>query len=135
MSPAAETNADIAVEPISSLTQSTGRRNPRTLSSLPEILSCLSALQSEETEHSNSLTDLLNARDPILVSLSRLNSLVPHVDGLQSEASLLTERVSNTAKTAERVGGRVRSLDEEMGRVREAGERVGQVMELKVRFL
>jgi hypothetical protein len=58
--------------------------------------------------------------------------LVPHLDELYLEASLLSDKVSLTAQTAERVGGRVRSLDEEMRRVREAGERVGQVMELKV---
>ncbi|KAF8061445.1 COG4 transport protein-domain-containing protein [Lyophyllum atratum] len=102
------------------------RRDPRTLVNLAEILSCLSALQSEEAEHSSSLTELLNAREPIVVSLNRLNSLVPHVDLLLRDASLLSEKVTNTAKTAERVGGRVRSLDDEMGRVRAAGDRVGQ---------
>ncbi|KAG6811170.1 hypothetical protein H0H92_008654 [Tricholoma furcatifolium] len=107
------------------------RRDPRTLTNLSELLICLSALQSEEAEHSSSLTDLLNAREPILLSLKRLDSLVPQVDSLLAEASLLSDNVTNTAKTAERVGERVRSLDEEMGRVREAGDRVGQVMELK----
>lgn len=108
------------------------RRDPRSLTSLPEILSCLSAYQSEEAELSNSLTELLAARDPIVNSLTRLHSLVPLLDDLQLEASLLVDKVSNTAQTAERVGSRVRSLDEEMSRVREAGDRVGQVMELKV---
>lgn len=110
------------------------RHDPRTLTNLPDILSCLAELQSEETELSSSLTELLNARDPIVNSLSRLQSLLPELDGLRLEASLLTDKVSNTAKTAGRVGGKVRSLDEEMGRVREAGDRVGQVMELKVTF-
>jgi hypothetical protein len=108
------------------------RHDPRTLSNLPDILSCLAELQSEEAELSSSLTELLNARDPIVTSLNRLQSLIPELDGLRLEASLLTDKVSSTAKTAARVGGKVRSLDEEMGRVREAGDRVGQVMELKV---
>ncbi|KAG5645852.1 hypothetical protein DXG03_005194 [Asterophora parasitica] len=107
------------------------RLDPRSLTSLPEVLSCLSALQAEESEQSSSLTELLNAREPILQSLNRLNSLVPHVDSLLNDAELLSHKVSTTAKTAERVGGRVRSLDDEMGRVREAGDRVAQVMELK----
>jgi len=111
----------------------TTRRDPRSLTSLSDILSCLATLQSEEAELANSLTDLLNAREPIIRSLGRLNSLVPQIDELDREASLLSDRVSNTAKTAERVGGRVRLLDDEMGRVREAADRVGQVMELKVR--
>lgn len=113
-------------------TTSTVPKDPRALTTLPEILSCLSAFQSEEAELSNSLAQLLKAREPIVSSLNRLQSLTPHLDELQTDASLLTKRVSNTAKTAERVGSKVRSLDEEMGRVREAGERVGQVMELKV---
>ena len=112
--------------------QTTTRRDPRSLTSLSDILSCLSTLQSEEAELANSLTDLLNAREPIIQSLDRLNSLIPQIDELDREASLLSGRVSNTAKTAERVGGRVRLLDDEMGRVREAADRVGQVMELKV---
>ncbi|KAF8964638.1 COG4 transport protein-domain-containing protein [Flammula alnicola] len=105
--------------------------DPRALTSLPEILSCLSAFQSEEAELSNSLAQLLKARAPIVSSLNRLQSLTPQLDELQADANLLTKKVSNTAKTAERVGSKVRSLDEEMGRVRQAGERVGQVMELK----
>lgn len=109
------------------------RKDPRTLTSLPEILSCLSAFQSEESELSDSLAKLLQARDPIVASLNRLQSLLPQLDDLHTDAQLLTKRVSATAKTAERVGSKVRSLDDEMGRVREAGERVGQVMDLKVR--
>lgn len=108
------------------------RGDPRTLTSLPELLSCLSALQSEEAEHSRSLTKLLNTREPIILSLKRLNHLVPRVENLLADAALLSDNVTITAKTAERVGGRVRSLDEEMGHVREAGDRVAQVMELKV---
>ncbi|KAG6910876.1 hypothetical protein DXG01_006559 [Tephrocybe rancida] len=86
---------------------------------------------SEEAAHASSLTELLNAREPILASLKRLNSIVPQVDSLLVDASVLSDNVTKTAKTADRVGGRVRSLDDEMGRVREAGDRVGQVMELK----
>ena len=108
------------------------RRDPRTLTSLPEILSSLSSFQAEEAQLSNSLAELLKTRDPIHVSLNRLQSLVPQLDRLYIDATQLTRKVSNTAKTAERVGSRVRSLDEEMGRVRQAGDRVAQVMELKV---
>lgn len=108
------------------------RQDPRSLTNLNEILSCLSSFQSEEAELSNSLTELLSAREPIVASLSRLQSLVPHLDELHLEASMLSDKVSSTAQTADRVGGKVRSLDEEMRRVRESAERVGQVMELKV---
>lgn len=105
--------------------------DPRSLTTLPEILSALSAFQSEEAELSNALSDLLDARDPIVASLNRLRSLLPQLDECRLEASFLSQKVSNTAKTAERVGSRVRCLDEEMGRVREAADRVGQVMDLK----
>lgn len=80
------------------------------------------------------MTNLLNDREPIVESLTRLRLLIPVLDESREEAAMLCERVGATAKTAERVGSRVRSLDEEMGRVREAGERVGMVMELKVRL-
>ncbi|KAJ7285558.1 COG4 transport protein-domain-containing protein [Mycena rebaudengoi] len=106
-------------------------RSPRSLTNISEILTCMSSLQAEETDVSNSLSDLLSARDPIVASLARLQALVPLLDGLQSDATLLSHTVSLTAQTAERVGGRVRSLDEEMRRVRDAGDRVAQVMDLK----
>ncbi|KAJ6455868.1 COG4 transport protein-domain-containing protein [Mycena sanguinolenta] len=106
-------------------------RSPHSLTNLADILSSIAEYQSEETQLSNSLSDLLSAREPILASLTRLQMLVPHLDELQNEAVLLSSTVSATAQTAERVGGRVRSLDEEMRRVREAGDRVGQVMDLK----
>lgn len=122
----------MAIEP--QLNASTSRPDPRTLTSLPEILSSLSALEAEETELSNSLSELLQDRDPIVNALTRLQSLEPRLNELFSEAYVLSGTVSATAKTADRVGGRVRLLDEEMKRVREAGERVGQVMELKVRY-
>ncbi|TFK26371.1 COG4-domain-containing protein [Coprinopsis marcescibilis] len=108
------------------------RQNPRDLTTLSEILSCLSAYQSEEAELSKSLTELLNAREPIVASLDRLRLLIPKLDDAREEAEVLCGRVGSTARTAERVGSRVRSLDEEMGRIREAGERVGQVMDLKM---
>ncbi|KAI0340154.1 COG4-domain-containing protein [Trametopsis cervina] len=107
------------------------RPDPRTLTTLPDILSSLSILEQEETEVSTSLTELLADKQPIVDSLTRLHSLVPRLNELYDEAALLSGTVSATAKTADRVGGRVRLLDEEMKRVREAGERVGQVMELK----
>lgn len=111
------------------------RKDPRALTNLNEILSCLSSFQSEEAALSNSLTELLSAREPIIASLSRLQSLVSRLDELHLEASLLSDKVSSTAQTAERVGGKVKSLDEEMRRVRESAERVGQVMELKVIYI
>jgi conserved oligomeric Golgi complex subunit 4 len=118
-----------AESPLTSLTQ---RPPPSTLTTLPQILSALSLLESEEAEVSNSLSALLTNQEPILNSLSRLQSILPHVDELYTEASMLEHKVSATARTAERVGGRVRTLDEEMRRVREASDRVQQVMELKV---
>ncbi|KAK0483336.1 COG4 transport protein-domain-containing protein [Armillaria novae-zelandiae] len=107
------------------------RPDPRLLTNLPDILSALSSIQSEEAELSNSLTDLLSDWAPILSSLSRLRSVVPQLNDLNEDALLLSNKVVATAQTAERVGGRVRSLDEEMRRIREAGDRVGQVIELK----
>ena len=108
------------------------RTDVRRLTTLPEITACLSTLQAEEAGLSSSLIELLSAKEPILSSLGRLQSLATYIDGLRLEASLLSEKVSTTAHTAERIGSRVRSLDEEMRRVREAGERVNQVAELKV---
>src|ERR1700722_12515298 len=114
------------------LTRPRIREIPRLLTNLPEIISCLSSFQTEDVGLSNSLIELLSVREPIITSLTRLQSLVHQMDELHLEASLLSEKVSSTAQTAERVGKRVHSLDEEMRRVREAGERVGQVTELKV---
>lgn len=108
------------------------QKDPRKLTNLNEILSCLSWYQSEETTLSNSLASLLSDRASIADSLRRLEALVPHLDGLCLESLQLSEKVSSTAKTADRVGGRVRTLDREMSRVSQAAERVGQVMELKV---
>ncbi|EMD34512.1 hypothetical protein CERSUDRAFT_117357 [Gelatoporia subvermispora B] len=107
------------------------RPDSRTLANLSDILSCLSSLESEEADLSTSLSELLAAREPIVNSLTRLQSLVPQLDSLSTEARELHDTVAVTARTADNVGGRVRTLDEEMRRVREAAERVGQVMELK----
>ncbi|KZT09882.1 COG4-domain-containing protein [Laetiporus sulphureus 93-53] len=106
-------------------------RDSHKLATLPEILSSLTALQSEEDEIASSLAQILSAREPVLDSLSRLQSLAPRLDELCTEAYAFVQKVSVTAQTAENVGGRVRSLDEEMRRVREAADRVSQVMELK----
>ncbi|TDL25058.1 COG4-domain-containing protein [Rickenella mellea] len=107
------------------------RHSPRSLTTLPEILSSLSSLQTEETALSASLAHLLASQEPILASLARLQNLAPQLDELHLDASILSQNVSTTAQTADRIGGRVKQLDEEMSRVREAGERVAQVMELK----
>lgn len=108
------------------------RPSPDSLTTLPEILSSLSLLESEEAELSTTLQELLANRDPVVSSLSRLHNLLPQLDELRTDAYLLTRKVSVTAETADRIGGRVRALDEEMRRVREAGDRVAQVMDLKV---
>lgn len=108
------------------------QRDPRKLTNLNEILSCLSWYQSEEATLSNSLATLLSDRASIADSLRRLDVLVPYLDDLCLESLQLAGKVSSTAKTADRVGGRVRTLDQEMSRVSQAAERVGQVMELKV---
>ncbi|KAI0270779.1 COG4-domain-containing protein [Russula aff. rugulosa BPL654] len=107
------------------------RPSPSTLTTLPQVLSALSSLESEEAELSNSLSALLSDQEPIQNALTRLQALLPTIDELHTEASALSRKVSVTARTAERVGGRVRTLDEEMRRVREASDRVQQVMELK----
>ncbi|KAF8919450.1 COG4 transport protein-domain-containing protein [Mucidula mucida] len=107
------------------------RADPRKLTNLADILSALSALQAEHTQLENTLGDLLSDRQPIIVSLDRLSSLLPSLNDLHEHASALQHNVDATAKTADRVGLRVRSLDEEMRRIRESGDRVGQVIELR----
>jgi biotin-(acetyl-CoA carboxylase) ligase len=102
------------------------------LTTLSEILSSLSLLESEEAELSTTLQELLANCDPVVSSLSRLHNLLPQLDELRTDAYLLTRKVSVTAETADRIGGSVRALDEEMRRVREASDRVAQVMDLKV---
>lgn len=111
---------------------SSERVSPRTLTSLPAILTSLSEIEALETSLSASLATLLASQQPIIDSLARLQTLVPHIEDLSIDADLLSEKVGSTAKTARRVGGRVRALDEEMRRVREASERVAAVTELKV---
>jgi len=111
---------------------SSARKDPRKLTTLPDILSTLSSLQSEEAELSNSLGQLLSDREPVNASLSRLDALVSRIDHLYVDANMLQGRVSGTALTAERIGGKVRSLDEEMRRIREAADQVAQVIDLKV---
>ena len=108
------------------------RPPPDSLTTLPEILSSLSSLESEEAELSSTLQELLANRDPVVTSLSRLHNLLPQLDELRTDAYLLTRKVSVTAETADRIGGSVRALDEEMRRVKEASDRVAQVMDLKV---
>jgi hypothetical protein len=108
------------------------RPSPDSLTTLPEILSSLSLLESEEAELSSTLQELLANHDPVVSSLSRLHNLLPQLDELRADAYLLTRKVSVTAETADRIGGSVRALDEEMRRVREASDRVAQVMDLKV---
>lgn len=106
-------------------------RDPRQLTNLAEILSCLSSYQSHEAELSSSLAELVSNRDSVAESLRLLQSLAPQLDDLHNESTQLVAKVSSTARTALRVGGRVKSLDEEMSRVSQAVERVGHVMDLK----
>lgn len=115
----------------SSSAAQTPRRDPRHLTNLGDILSCLSYYQSEEAELSASLTEVLSDRDSITESLQLFQSLIPSLEDLHGESSRLVDKVSSTARTAERVGGRVKALDQEMGRISQAVDRVGQVMELK----
>ncbi|KAG8999188.1 hypothetical protein FRB90_012139 [Tulasnella sp. 427] len=107
------------------------RPSARTLTTLPAILTSLSEIEALESSLSASLSNLLASQQPIIDSLTRLQSLVPHVDELTVDANLLADKVGATAQTATRVGGRVRALDEEMRRVKEASERVAAVTELK----
>ena len=107
------------------------RKDPRTLVNINEILDHLSALQSEETDLSNTLSDLLSRRDLITSSLSKLEAVTPKLDDLRSDSQQLFSQVLVTSRIADRVGGRVRSIDEEMKRVTEAADHISRVMELK----
>ena len=118
--------------PTLATTADTKTPDPRTLTNLQDILSCLSLYQSKEAELSISLSTAISSSEAVAASLSRLQSLQAHIDDLHAEASILVKTVSSTADTARRVGGRVRSLDEEMHRVREASDRISQVIDLKV---
>ncbi|KAI0262967.1 COG4-domain-containing protein [Gloeopeniophorella convolvens] len=113
------------------LTPPAPRPAPATLTTLPQILAALSALESDEAALSHELAALLADEAPVTRALARLQALTPRVDELHADAGRLAHKVGATARTAARVGGRVRALDEEMHRVREASDRVGQVMELK----
>ncbi|KAG8949049.1 hypothetical protein FRC00_008335 [Tulasnella sp. 408] len=108
------------------------RLSARTLTTLPAILTSLSEIEALESSLSASLSNLVASQQPIINSLTRLQSLVPHVEELTLDADLLAEKVGGTAQTAQRVGGKVRVLDEEMRRVRDASERVAAVTELKL---
>lgn len=112
---------------------STSTSSARTLRTLPEVLSALSAVQSKETALAANLSALLEAREPLASSQARLSALATTIQALKDESGSISRKVDVTAQTAERVRGKVQALDEEMRRVREAGERVAQVMELKVR--
>jgi len=111
------------------------RPSPRELTSLSAILTSLSEIESQEANLGITLSNLLANQEPIISSLTRLQSIAPHVDELLLDAHLLSEKVGMTAQTAQRVGGRVRALDEEMRRVKEANDRVNAVLDLKVSLL
>lgn len=106
----------------------------RTLRTLPEVLSALSAVQSKETALAASLSALLESTEPLNASLTRVAKLSQTIEALKDESGSISTKVGVTAMTAERVRGKVQALDEEMRRVREAGDRVAMVMELKVRM-
>ncbi|KAH8117158.1 COG4-domain-containing protein [Phellopilus nigrolimitatus] len=107
------------------------RSAPSTLANLPDILVSLASLEEEEKHIFNSLTAVLSDTVVMRDSLNRLQYLGSQFDEVESDAALLTNKISSTAQTAGRVGNRVRLLDEEMRRVKEGGDRVAQVMELK----
>ncbi|KAF8633700.1 hypothetical protein AX17_004358 [Amanita inopinata Kibby_2008] len=105
--------------------------NPRALTGLSDVLSCMSQCQAEEDTLSIYLAELLKDNEPVLDSVSRLRTLAHDLDAVRQEGWMLSRRVSFTAKTAARIGHRVRTIDEEMGRVKEAGDHVSQVMDLR----
>jgi uncharacterized protein YoxC len=106
-------------------------RSPSQLTTVTEVLSTLSAIQSREATISAALSDLLSSRKPVNNSLRRLNSLSSDLQELQSDTNIFFQKVSATAETAQRIGECVRDLDEEMKRVKESVDMVGQVQELK----
>lgn len=122
------TNGEDTTQPVAS-TYTIGAA--RSLKTLPEVLAALSAVQSKETTLASSLSALLEAREPLQSSLTRLSALSQTIEGLKDESGSISRKVGITAQTADRVRGKVQALDEEMSRVREAGERVAQVMDLK----
>lgn len=108
------------------------KKNLRTLTSVAEILSCISEYQFEEDQLSHSLTELLANRQPILDTIHRFKSLRNGFDDMHQESRMLDDRVRTTATTATRIGQRVLVIEQEMSRVKEAGEHVMQTMDLKV---
>ncbi len=110
------------------------KRNLRTLTSVAEILSCISEYQFEEDQLSHLLTDSLANRQPVLNSIDQLKTLRNGFDVVHQKSQMLDDRVTNTATTAARIGLRVLVIEQEMSRVKEAGEHVMQTMDLKVTY-
>jgi DNA repair ATPase RecN len=107
------------------------RPSPTTLTNVSEVLASLAALEDEEQELSQSLSELLSSRQPVYSAFAALQTLSPQVDSTCQDAALLARKVAVTAETADRIGSKVGRLDEEMRRVKSAVERVGKTMELK----
>ncbi|KAG8728108.1 hypothetical protein FRC11_011804 [Ceratobasidium sp. 423] len=105
--------------------------NARTATRIEDVLAALSKSESEESELSHSLAEIIADRNRIRTALVRLENLVPVLDGLVQKGDKLKGNVGRTAETAERVGAGVRGLERVMGRVRIAAERVGQVADAK----
>ncbi|CAE7161050.1 unnamed protein product, partial [Rhizoctonia solani] len=103
----------------------------RTATRIEDVLAALSKSESEESELSHSLAEIIADRERIRTALTRLENLVPVLDGLVQKGEKLKGNVGRTAETAERVGAGVRGLERVMGRVRIAAERVGQVADAK----
>lgn len=108
------------------------KRNLRTLTSVAEILSCISEYQFEEDQLSHSLTESLANRQPVSNSIDQLKSLRNGFDVVHQKSQTLDDSVTTTATTAARIGRRVLVIEQEMSRVKEAGEHVMQTMDLKV---
>ncbi|KAF8327057.1 COG4 transport protein-domain-containing protein [Amanita rubescens] len=107
------------------------KRNLRTLTSVAEILSCISEYQFEEDQLSHSLTESLANRQPVLNSIDQLKTLRNGFDIVHQKSQMLDDRVTTTATTAARIGQRVLVIEQEMSRVKEAGEHVMQTVDLK----
>ena len=74
--------AAATLEPDVPSTPSSTRPAASTLTTLPQILSSLSLIESEESAVSSALSDLLAKQDPILDALRRLQVLAPALDDL-----------------------------------------------------
>ncbi|PFH45270.1 hypothetical protein AMATHDRAFT_71881, partial [Amanita thiersii Skay4041] len=103
----------------------------RKLTRLQEILTSMSAYQTEEDELSSSLTVLLSDIAAIRHSLIRMESITEDLCHLRQDTWSLNNIVSSTAGTATRISQHVQHLDEEMSRIKEAGDHVSQVLELR----